>query len=214
MFTLLLALLASADLGHAQADNKQYHPHAAFAFIRSGERTPVLRGPQTLTALGAQQMLTLGQNFRARYISPDGDAGLGRQRIANMSVDVLDNTQISVQTLNSPYLVSAAQAFMQGLYPPHSASNSSGDGGNTGSLADGTTVDYPLNGYQYAMVQTYDQDAYQSMYLTAEHCPMSKVASLNYLTTPDFVTTSVDSDSVYEKLDVDWFEGHLKSDQL
>lgn len=208
MLTLLMALLASADLGHAQADNEQYHPHGAFAFIRSGERTPVLRGPQKLTAVGAQQMLTLGENFRGRYISPEGDAGLGRQNIANMSVDVLDNSQISVQTLNSPHLVSAAQAFMQGLYPPHSASNSSSESDATGP------VDYPLNGYQYAAVQTYDGDAYQSMYLTAEHCPMSKVASLNYLSSAEFVTTKVNSDSVYQKLDPAWFDGHLDQDQL
>jgi hypothetical protein len=214
MLTLLLAVLASANLGHAQSNNEQYHPHGTFAFIRSGERTPVLRGPQKLTALGAQQMFTLGENFRGRYISPDGDAGLGRQKIANMSVDVLDNTQVSVQTLNSPYLVSAAQAFMQGLYPPHSASNNSSEGDASRSLADGTTVDYPLNGYQYATVQTYDGDAYQSMYLTADHCPMSKVASLNYLSSPEFIATKVGSDSVYQKLDPDWFEGHLEDDQL
>jgi hypothetical protein len=214
MFALSLAVLASACLANAQADNKQYHPHGAFAFIRSGEHTPVLRGPQSLTSLGAQQMYTLGENFRARYISPTGDAGLGRQNMANMSVDVLDNTQIAVQTLDSPHLVSSAQAFMQGLYPPRSASNASSNANAAGVLADGSVVDYPLNGYQYASVQTFGADAYQSMYLTAEQCPTSKVDSLDYLVSPEFKKTKASSDDMYQKLDLDWFGGHLTKDQL
>jgi hypothetical protein len=216
MFALSLAVLASAWVVDAQADNVQYHPHGAFAFIRSGEHTPVLGpGPQTLTALGAQQMFTLGENYRARYISANGGAGLGRQNMANMSVDVLNNEQISVQTPDSPHLIASAQAFMQGLYPPHLLANASrGGGDSTGLLADGTAVDYPLNGYQYASVQTYGADAFQSIYFSAQQCPLSKVESLKYLASTDFLTTKAASDDMYQSLDLDWFGGQLEKDQL
>ena len=44
-----------------------YHPHAAVAFVRTGERLPLIQpGPSTLTATGANQMYTLGQNFRTK----------------------------------------------------------------------------------------------------------------------------------------------------
>ena len=105
MFALSLTVLASAWMVCAQ-DNDAYHPHGAFAFVRSGERTPSLTGDsQVLTAVGAQQMYQLGQNLRARWIGGDSNTGLGRQNIANMSVDMLNNDQISIQTLDTQYLV-------------------------------------------------------------------------------------------------------------
>jgi len=41
-------------------------------FIRTGERTPWVRGGAgVLSALGAQQVLELGHNFRGRYIDKE-----------------------------------------------------------------------------------------------------------------------------------------------
>lgn len=214
MFALSLTVLASAWLAAAQ-DDDAYHPHGAFAFIRSGERTPVLTGDtQVLTAVGAQQMYQLGQNLRTRWIDSNGNAGLGRQNFANMSVDILNNDQISVQTLDTQYLVSSAQALMQGMYPPHALGNSTGLGDSTGLLADGTIVQAPLDGYQYATVQSFSPYAYNSIYVAGnQNCPSAKVASLQYTVSDGFKNTKAASRETYDKLQTSWFQGNLLDDQ-
>ena len=214
MFALSLTVLASAWLATALGDDS-YHAHGAFAFIRSGERTPALTGDtQVLTAVGAQQMYQLGQHLRARWIDSDGNAGLGRQNIANMSVDILNNDQISVQTLDKQYLVSSAQAFMQGMYPPHALGNSTGVGDSTGLLADGTVVQAPLSGYQYATVQSLSPFAYNSIYIAGnQNCPSAKLQSLQYTVSDDFENTKAASKETYDKLQTSWFQGNLLDDQ-
>lgn len=214
MFALSLTVLASAWLAGAQ-DEGSYHPHGAFAFIRTGERSPALTGDtQVLTAVGANQMYELGQNLRARWIENSGDAPLGRQNIANMSVDMINNDQISIQTLDTQYLVSSAQAFMQGMYPPHALGNSTGLGDATGLLADGSIVQAPLNGYQYATVQSFSPFAYNSIYIAGnQNCPMAKLESLQYLVSDSFINTKANSTETYDKLQTSWFQGNLLDDQ-
>jgi hypothetical protein len=208
--------MASAWLVNAQdsPDSDTYHSHAAFAFIRTGERTPILRNDtQKLTALGANQMYDLGQTFRSRYVAGKESGDLGVERIARLSPDVLDNDQILVRTLDKPYLMSAAQAFMQGLYPPHEVSNNTEDA--TGALADGTVIDYPLNGYQYASIQAASQDDPKSIYIDgAQSCPMAQRDAMEYFQTDAFTQTKGASEELYSSLNVDWFEGTLKEDQL
>lgn len=205
------AALASAWLVGAQStpDSDNYHTHATFAFIRTGERTPILRNDtQKLTALGATQMYTLGENFRTRYIAGDSPKRLGIEHIEGLSVDVIDNDQVWVQTLDKPYLVSSAQAFMQGLYPPRGASNGTGE--ISGSLANGSSVDYPLNGYQYATIHTASEDDPVSRYISgARNCPEAQVAALTYWTTDEAMGNQTANADLYKKLNLDWFEGTL-----
>jgi len=214
MFALSLMVLTSAWLAAAQ-DDDAYHAHGAFAFIRTGERTPALTGDtQVLTAVGANQMYELGQNLRARWIDNSGNAQLGRQNIANMSVDMINNDQISIQTLDTQYLVSSAQAFMQGMYPPHALGNSTGLGDSTGLLANGSLVQAPLNGYQYATVQSFSPYAYNSIYIAgSQNCPMAKLESLQYLVSDSFMNTKANSTETYDKLETNWFQGNLLDDQ-
>jgi hypothetical protein len=216
MFThIVLATAASVWLVGAQAAGSNMdHVHAAFAFIRTGERTPILRSDtQRLTAVGANQMYTLGQNFRTRYIADEKPNGLRTERIANLSTDILNNDQIRVQTLDTPYLVSSAQALMQALYPPHSISNGTAD--TTGVLADGTTVDYPLNGYQYASIQAASQDDPKTRIVSgAQNCPMAQVDGLTYLTTNQFQETYGATEGLYKSLTPEWFEGYLGEDDM
>ena len=214
MFALSLTVLASAWIAAAVNDDA-YHSHGAFAFIRSGERTPVLTGDtQVLTAVGAQQMYELGQNLRARWIDSDGNAGLGRQNIANMSVDIINSDQISIQTLNKPYLISSAQAFMQGMYPPNALGNSTGLGDATSLLANGTTIQAPLSGYQYAPVESFSSIAYNSINLAGnQNCPSAKLDSLQYTVSDDFKNTEAASKETYNTLQTSWFQGNLLDDQ-
>ena len=209
MFTrTIVAAMASASLAGAQSSDSE-HTLAAFAFVRTGDRTPVLRNnTQTLTTLGANQMHALGQKFRSKFVS-------GTESIAELSEDVLNNDQIWVQTLDAPYLVSSAQAFMQGLYPPHDISNATDD--NTGVLADGTSVDYPLNGYQYASIHAANvYDPISRLVSGAGQCPQGQTDALKYFTTQEYRDAEylADNSDLYKNLPLDWFEGHVNQDEL
>jgi hypothetical protein len=201
--------LTQLVVAQSPSDNNTHHTLASFVFIRTGERTPILRNDtQILTALGAQQMYTLGLDFRTRYIAGDSPRRLGVERITEISVDTIDNDQIWVQTLDKPYLVSSAQAFMQGLYPPHSISN--GTEKVTNLLADGTYIDYPLNGYQYASIQATSPEDPDSRYISgSQNCPLAQVASLEYFTTEEFQETETANADLFKKLNLEWLEGTL-----
>lgn len=210
MLRFVVAAAASAWLVGAQdtESTNGFHPHAAFAFIRTGERTPLIQsGSSVLTALGANQMYSLGENFRIRYI--EGDSGaLGVEHIANMSQNFLNNDQIMVQTLDTPFLMSSAQAFMQGLYPPHGVSNGSGDA--TGLLADGTVLDFPLNGYQYANIQTSGYSDPASIAVDGfSACYLAQRDAMRYFSTEQFTSTKSASDEFYDSIPRDWFQGQF-----
>ncbi|KAF1915125.1 histidine phosphatase superfamily [Ampelomyces quisqualis] len=218
MLIIALSTLASAWLvGAQEVDSDLYHPHAAFAFVRSGERTPTLQdGTPVLTALGAQQMFTLGQNLRTRYISGNAPAGLGVQRIAGMSEDGLDNNQIMVQTSDQQHLISSAQAFMQGLYPPRNIANSNGTQGSAGGLlSNGSAIDYPLGGYQYANILSSGQHDPKSIYVAgSQNCPVAQRDAMMYYRTNKFQNTRAANQAFYSSLNVDWFEGNLNESTL
>ncbi|KAL6708452.1 hypothetical protein ACN47E_002715 [Coniothyrium glycines] len=207
--------MASAWLASAQsaADSGGFHPHAAFAFIRTGERTPLARSDTpSLTALGANQMYTLGKNIRNRYIA-GGPGALGEEPIANLSQNILDNNQVHVQTLDTGYLVSSAQAFMQGLYPPHGISNGTGD--VTGLLADGTVLDFPLNGYQYPSIQASGQsDPYSLHVAGSQACPIAQRDAMRYFTTESFYNTKNATEDFYNNLPTDWFQGNIAESEI
>ncbi|KAF2869917.1 histidine phosphatase superfamily [Massariosphaeria phaeospora] len=220
MLALFLAVMAAAWLIEAADDMETYQVHAAVAFIRHGERTPLLSSdPAVLTPLGAQQMFTLGENLRSRYMvdEANGPDGLGVQHIAGMSPYVLNNNQLLIQTLDTPYLVSSAQALMQGLYPPFSV-NTTRDGpvaNLAGFFANGSAIQYPMGGYQYPNVQTVSALDPQSIYLAGDkRCPMSQQDSTKYFTTEHFSDTKEAKQSFYQSLDVDWFHGDIEKEQL
>ncbi|KAJ4367280.1 hypothetical protein N0V83_006861 [Neocucurbitaria cava] len=211
----VVTVMALAWLGSAQdQDDDTYHPHAAFAFIRTGDRTPIiLPGVSVLTALGANQMLTLGQNFRTRYITGDSPNGLGTEHIAGLSQNTLDNDQILVKTLDKQYLMASAQAFMQGLYPPHALGNGTGDA--SGLLADGTTVNFPLDGYQYANVHsTSELDAQSINVAGSQNCPIAMKDAMEYFTTEAFMETRAVNQGFYGNLSADWFNGLLNANEI
>lgn len=214
-----LTLLAAARTAQAQTYGTQVNNYGTVAFIRTGERTPWVRsGTETLSALGAQQMLELGSNFRGRYIDEDsGATRLGVRPIEGMAVDLLDPDQLFIQTLDAPYLVAAAQAFMQGLYPKYSL-NETNNGVRPDAvwvLANGSTVGYPLDGYQYANIMTLGENDPGSIYLDGhDQCPRAYVESANFEVTADFLSTQAAESAFYQSLNLDWFEGDLPQEML
>ncbi|ORY06521.1 histidine phosphatase superfamily [Clohesyomyces aquaticus] len=234
MFALFLALMAAVWLVDA-ADNDTYQPWGAVVFTRTGERTPILRSPkdtQVLSAVGAQQMHRLGQAFRSRYIEAlDSTFPIGLQQMNFLSRDLLNPDQLEVMTLDQPYLVASAQSFMQGLYPPYSINGTriGPFADATGILANGSVVDFPLNGYQYAPIDvagTYDpMNVYiggysapfdrNQFYIGGDNqCIAAAASSGQYLTSDQFMNTQTASKRVYQALDVSYFDGHLEQDQI
>ncbi|CAJ2512018.1 Uu.00g076430.m01.CDS01 [Anthostomella pinea] len=132
---------------------------SSFAYILYGERTP-LRGntAPSLTPLGGQQLYTQGSVFRARYLS-NGSLSEDDSRVTTASPvigleeNAIDNSQLSIYSSTDEYVFGSALAFMQGLYPPTPHAFAV-DGEDLSMLANGTTVEYPLDGYQYPNVQT------------------------------------------------------------
>lgn len=216
MLALSLAALAAASLVRAQDDINMV---GVVAFIRSGERTPWIRsGTESLTALGAQQMYQLGQNFRGRYIDQDsGATDLGVHNIENMSQSRLSPDQLYVQTPNRPYLMASAQAFMQGLYPPVSL-NATRNGpwpDGEGMLANHTVMDYPLGGYQYANIQGLGSLDPRSVYINGhDQCPNAQLDSALYEISEQYLDTEFAERYFYEDLSLSWFNGDIPEGML
>ncbi|KAK4906671.1 hypothetical protein LTR66_017698, partial [Elasticomyces elasticus] len=126
MFALFVALLASVLLVHpissvVNAEALSYTIHSSVIFARTGERTPQFLGsiPTTLTSLGAQQSYRQGAFFRDRYLAWYSNSNQGNALLAGLSVYTVKAQQLSALALNRQYIVASAQAFLQGLYPPH-----------------------------------------------------------------------------------------------
>ncbi|OCK80247.1 phosphoglycerate mutase-like protein [Lepidopterella palustris CBS 459.81] len=195
--------MAAAWLINATEDNPNYQLHGAVVFTRTGERTPELdsSGPRQLTALGAQQLYAVGEAFRGRYInSLNGITGLGQQPIIDISANVVDNDQTYVLAADEPYLVASAQAFMQGLYPPFTLNKTAAIMLDPSYiLANGSYIEYPLDGYQYAQVHTAsDLDPTSIWVEGSENCVNAALSGNEYYDSPEFSATRASSQSLYQ----------------
>jgi hypothetical protein len=175
-----LALLSLSILSPAVAQQDGETIWGATIITNFGDRIPLL-SPQNseLTALGAQQMNSLGSAFRNRYIdnvaSTDGSAN---HTIRGIAHDGIDNLQTSVTTMYDIYIQQSTQAFLQGLYPPFgssnnnsgSSSNDSAAGGNI--LVNNTRIYAPLSGMQYPQMYIASPVDQNYVYLNASYnCP-------------------------------------------
>lgn len=129
----LLALLPVA--AHAQTILGVY------MFHRHGDRTAKSTPPTTLTDLGYQEVVTSGNYYRNRYITSDAPL-----RISGIETDTVKLSQLSVSAPADNVLMSSAMGFTQALYPPVS--------GTSQTLANGTVIQAPMNGYQLIPVAT------------------------------------------------------------
>jgi len=142
------ALLAAG----ASADETVW---SAVAFVMYGERMPLTYTNPSLTPVGAQQMFSQGQAFRARYLDnsslPQMQAVTDHKPVQGIQPNALDNSQLDILTSGGDnFTPASALAFMQGLYPPR---NQTFDDLNEAVLANHTMVDFPLDGYQYPSIQ-------------------------------------------------------------
>jgi hypothetical protein len=152
-----LALLVVSSSAQSTGSSNE-HVWSSVAWVLHGERTP-LWGPTlypALTPLGAQQMFAQGSLLRDRYLREDPeeqDATFAP--IVGIERNAIDNTQLSILTNTDQYMVTSAQAFLQGLYPPILQAFSENSGGiEAARYANGSIVNYPLQGYQYPAIRT------------------------------------------------------------
>ncbi|KAK4975674.1 hypothetical protein LTR28_008919 [Elasticomyces elasticus] len=206
MFALFVALLASVLLVHpissvVNAEALSYTIHSSVIFARTGERTPQFLGsiPTTLTSLGAQQSYRQGAFFRDRYLAWYSNSNQGNALLAGLSVYTVKAQQLSALALNRQYIVASAQAFLQGLYPPHSLNASAAPSLDpTSVLANSSYIEFPMQGYQYVRLQTAGGSDPNFVGLGGSlNCPNHVVANAQYYNTPEFKTTSDDSKSLY-----------------
>lgn len=162
MATFALVVSIAALLGSSSAQSNTDHVWSSVAYIFYGERTPI-HGMNSfspsLTPLGAQQMYAQGSMFRARYLEQGNFTEAQNRVTTHATIEgieqiAIDNTQISVISTNDPYTSTGALAFMQGLYPPVPQAFADNAGGIAAAeLANGSLVNYPLDGYQYPNMQ-------------------------------------------------------------
>ncbi|EIW59547.1 phosphoglycerate mutase-like protein [Trametes versicolor FP-101664 SS1] len=126
-------------------------------FARHGDRQGFYQDPQTYTAsatvitpLGEQQEFQLGSLLRSQYLDPSSSTYI--QGIANTST-LFQSNQVIVRADaggEGGVIFDSAVALTQGLWPVTSNANT--------TLANGTTITSPLNGYQYVPIESVEPD--------------------------------------------------------
>ncbi len=169
-------------------------------FTRYGERTPlVLPEQNVLTPLGAQQLHSAGSAFRRRYIDPPSDSF---KAIHGISTYEIDNTQLNAMSTVDEFITASAQAFIQGLYPPLSASSNGTILSSMSILTNGSNIDFPLGGYQYPQIYTTSTLDPNSIWLAGQtNCPAYENSRAEYLGTNEYVQTALANDVFYRNLE-------------
>lgn len=154
-----------------------------YIFHRHGDRTTKSYAPTSLTDLGYAQVASSGNFYRNRYID-----GNGTTEIYNISPNVVKLSQLNVEAPVDNVLQNSAAGFLQGLYPPVGASLGSQ------TLANGTTVEAPLNGFQLIPVNVVSSAASASnsensgWLQGSSGCNNAIISSNNYFTSDDYMT--------------------------
>jgi hypothetical protein len=165
----------------------------AFVMHRHGDRTTKSWPPARLTDLGYSQVYEDGTWYRNRYITSTSSSMGLEQNIVKLS-------QLSVQAPVDIVLQAAAIGWLQGLYPPV--------GPQLGSqtLANGTTVEAPLNGYQLIPVNQVSAVATSSnlentVWLQGSSgCANAIISSNNYFISQEYMTTEAETGAFYQSI--------------
>lgn len=166
----------------------------AYIFHRHGDRTSKSTPPTALTALGANQVDTSATWFRNRYI-----ANGSSNPLLHISPDLAVLSQLSVTAPVDNVLQASANVFTQGLYPP------AGNEANQ-TLADGTSTQAPLGGYQYIPVNivtsaSSTSGAEDSEWLQGSSgCANAVVSSNEYLQSQEYLGLLNKTGSFYQDL--------------
>lgn len=145
-----------------------------------------------MTALGADQAYSSGTFYKERYLGTESSL-----RIDGVSPEVSVPSQLRVTSPSDSVLHGSAMAFVQGLYPPWNA---------TQTLADGTIVVAPLDGYQYVPVYglnspTLSTSSESKHWLQQESgCPRAVNSSAGFFQTDEFKNLTTHTEEFYQRL--------------
>ncbi|CAO2649589.1 Nn.00g069740.m01.CDS01 [Neocucurbitaria sp. VM-36] len=174
-----LAMLAGAEAAETIL--------GAFMFHRHGDRTPKALAPTNLTALGYEQVYTSGSYYRSRYLSGDS-------KIRGINEDLVKLSQIAVTAPVDNVLQNSAMAFLQALYPPVETVQ---------TLANGESVQAPMDGYQLIPVNTIatgagSEDA--GWLQDASSCQNAKLSSNSYFDSAEYKNIASNTKDFFSSL--------------
>ncbi|KAF2128398.1 phosphoglycerate mutase-like protein [Dothidotthia symphoricarpi CBS 119687] len=190
---ITLSLLAGAEAADTLL--------GAYVFHRHGDRSPKALAPTHLTTLGYEQVYTSGEYYRTRYLNSSSTAIMG------ISADEVKLSQLAITAPVDNVLQNSAMGFLQGLYPPvHTVQ----------TLANGNSVQAPLDGYQLIPINTVQTNAgsEDSGWLQdASSCQSAKTSSNSYFESKDYTDLLASTKDVYAGV-VDEVNGTFTKDQV
>ena len=163
-----------------------------YIFSRHGDRTPKSTPPVNLTNLGYREIFDSGTYYRDRYVS-----SFASNKIAGLNTDTVKLSQISVSAPLDNVLMSSAQGFLQGLYPPVGSTLAQE------TLRNNTVIEAPLNGYQLIPIQTATSGtgSEDSAWLQgAGDCAKALVSSSSYYSSLDYMKMLDSTQDLYNSL--------------
>ncbi|CAK7264420.1 hypothetical protein SEPCBS57363_001060 [Sporothrix epigloea] len=187
--TLLLALAAAPPAVAAEESIL-----GIYVFHRHGDRTSKSFPPTLLTALGAEQAYASGEYFRQRYVAANASS-----RVFNVASDIAVLPQVAVTTPVDNVLQGTANFFTQSLYPPAGAAAKQ-------TLANGTVMEAPFDGYQYIPVNVVSTAASSSgsenngWLQGGSGCNNAIISSNNYFSSSDYLETLNSTGAFYKSL--------------
>lgn len=183
---LLLALLPAIQAAETTL--------GVFVLHRHGDRTTKAWAPTKLTDLGYRQVYAAGKYFRDKYIT-------GSTAVTGVSEDIVVQRQLNVEAPVDTVLQNSAQAFLQSLYPPVGATL------GTQTLANGTEVQAPMNGYQLIPVNIVTSamnsgmDSENTAWLQGiSGCPAAITSSNNYFISSTYSSLLSSTKAFYQRL--------------
>ncbi|KAK0119154.1 hypothetical protein ONS95_008013 [Cadophora gregata] len=166
-----------------------------YIFHRHGDRTSKSTPPTSLTDLGYQQVFQSGNFYRSRYVDSNASS-----RIFGLATDIVKTSQLSVEAPVDAVLQNSAAGFLQGLYPPVGATL------GTQSLANGSSVSAPLNGFQLIPVNAVASassgaNSENSAWLQGQSgCNKAIVSSNNYFFSEEYLNKLSSTSDFYTSL--------------
>ncbi|ODV96289.1 hypothetical protein PACTADRAFT_49657 [Pachysolen tannophilus NRRL Y-2460] len=205
----ILTLVANTLVAFADSDSNlnldsEYSCVGTFIFGRHNDRN--VKPATLLTTLGQENQYKSGQFYRERYFGLDSD---NNDIDSDYAISGLNNQgayiggQFYGQVTSDSVLLFSHVSFLQGLYPPTTVddTNTTLADETLSILANGSTVEGPLNGYQY--VQTYVQEAETPNYIWIKgdvDCTSANDAIDDYLASDDFKAINESTLDYYQSL--------------
>ncbi|KAF7877486.1 hypothetical protein EAF04_001163 [Stromatinia cepivora] len=189
------ALFISALLPLIQGQESSETVLGVYIYHRHGDRTTKSYPPVSLTDLGYAQVYASGNFYRNRYIDSNASSP-----IYKISSDIAKASQLNVQAPVDNVLQNSAAGFLQGLYPPVGATLGSQ------TLANGTSVEAPLGGFQLIPVNAVatassSANSESSTWLQGSSgCGNAITSSNNYFYSEEYTRLLNSSKSFYQSI--------------